>query len=275
MEILLSWGGNYDNNSIGAIWVFTRSGSDWTQQGSKLVGTGGIGDIIYQGSSVSVSSDGNTMIESGYFDNDGAGASWIFTRSGGTWSQQGQKISRGCSVAITPDGNSAIVGSAKENASWIYTRSSGVWTEQSPALVGTGSYGSATQGSAVAISSEGTVIESDPYDDLSLGAAWVFHNPTLGISQISGLPSTSGLEQNFPNPFNQNTKIKFQISKSSDTKLTVNDATGREVSILVNEQLAPGTYEVDFDGSNFAGGTFFYKLETDGYVEMKKMILIR
>ena len=80
-------GGPNDQTSGGAVWIFTRSGAGWTQQGSKLVGTGGFGV------SVALSADGNTAIVGG--PNDGSdlnGAAWIFVRSGSTWTQQGPKL---------------------------------------------------------------------------------------------------------------------------------------------------------------------------------------
>jgi FG-GAP repeat len=85
-------GGPWDNvnGGAGAAWVFTRSGGVWTQQGSKLVGTDGIGAL--QGYSVALSGDGNTAIVGGPWDNDTAGAAWVFTRSNGVWIQQGSKM---------------------------------------------------------------------------------------------------------------------------------------------------------------------------------------
>ena len=80
-------GGPGDNSHAGAAWVFTRSSGVWTQQGSKLVGTGGVGAA--QGWSVALSDDGNTAAVGGPGDNSHAGATWVFTRSGGVWSQQG------------------------------------------------------------------------------------------------------------------------------------------------------------------------------------------
>src|SRR5207302_1802677 len=70
-------GGYGDNGNKGAGWAFTRSGGVWTQQGSKLVGTGAIG-AAQQGYSVALSSDGNTAIVGGYTDNGGAGAAWVY-----------------------------------------------------------------------------------------------------------------------------------------------------------------------------------------------------
>ena len=83
-------GADDDNNEMGAIWVFTRSGGTWTQQGNKLVGSHGV-EIVYQGSSVSLSADGNTVIEGGPNDSVGIGASWVFVRSGGSLVSAGEQ----------------------------------------------------------------------------------------------------------------------------------------------------------------------------------------
>ena len=182
-------------------------------------------------------------------------------------------------MAISPNGNTALVSSPGANGSigkvWIFNRSAGIWTKESSALVGTDATGAARQGWSVAISSDGTFIESGPFDNGGAGAIWVFHSPNMGIVPISGNPSRVCLEQNYPNPFNPDTKIRFQILKSSFTRVVVCDLMGREVSTLVNEKLEPGTHDVDFNGSHIAGGTYFYKLETDGTVETKKMVLLK
>ncbi len=97
-----------------------------------------------------------------------------------------------------------------------------------------------------------------------------------GIQPISTeIPKQFSLSQNYPNPFNPMTKLKFQMSKGAFAKLTVFDVLGREVATLVNEQLQPGTYEVDFDGSNLPSGVYYYKLETETFTETKKMVLIK
>jgi hypothetical protein len=95
------------------------------------------------------------------------------------------------------------------------------------------------------------------------------------------VPKRFALYQNFPNPFNPTTKIKFDIragvrSQESEVKLIIYDITGREISTLVNEQLQPGTYEVTFDGSNYASGVYFYKLSVGNeQIAFKKMILLK
>jgi hypothetical protein len=179
-------GGPFDNAQHGAAWVFTRTNGMWTQQGNKLVGTGVVGFATYQGGSVALSADGSTAIIGGPGD-AGVGAAWVFTRSNGVWSQQGAKLvgtgiglddpSQGVSVALSADGNTAIVGGPDDGAAWVFTRSNGVWTQQGNKLVGTGAVGPipAEQGTSVALSADGnTAIIGGPQDNVDVGAAWVF-----------------------------------------------------------------------------------------------------
>jgi 1,4-alpha-glucan branching enzyme len=83
------------------------------------------------------------------------------------------------------------------------------------------------------------------------------------------------LEQNYPNPFNPSTVISFAVPKLSNVKLTVYDILGNEISVLVNEELSPGRYSVDFDAVNVSSGVYFYRISAGDYIEAKKMILLR
>jgi Divergent InlB B-repeat domain len=171
------------NPSAGATWVYTRSNNVWTQQGSKLVANDAVGAAL-QGFSAALSADGNTAIVGGPYDNGGVGAAWVFTRSGGVWSQQGSKLvgtgaaapeEQGNSVALSADGNTAIVGGPGGGA-WVYTRSGTVWTQRGGQLVGTGAtVGNGGQGKSVALSADGnTAIVGGTGDNSAVGAAWVF-----------------------------------------------------------------------------------------------------
>jgi lipocalin len=209
-------GGYYDNSNIGAVWIFTRSGGVWTQQGSKLVGTGTLGTIVYQGSSVSLSSDGNTAMVGGPNDNYEIGAVWIYTRSGGVWTQQGSKlvgtgavstsVYQGSSVSLSSDGNTAMVGGPNDNyytgAVWIYTRSGGLWTQKGSKVLGIGAIGAAQQGSSLSLSSDGTTaIIGGPYDNNSLGAAWIYTSSSI-VTAISQVEETQNHLTIYPNPNN-------------------------------------------------------------------------
>jgi len=180
-------GSGADNGGAGAVWVWTRSGGVWAQQGPKLVSTGATGPA-QQGSSVALSGDGITALVGGVGDNGGAGAVWIWTRSGAAWTQQGPKLvgtgavgsaDQGGSVALSADGNTALVGGGGDNnyagAAWVWTRSGGVWTQQGPKLVGTGAVDPASQGNGVVLSADGnTALVGGPQDSGSAGAVWVW-----------------------------------------------------------------------------------------------------
>jgi Secretion system C-terminal sorting domain len=211
-------GGCTDSAQTGAVWVFTRSGGTWRQQGPKLVGTGAIYSAL-QGISVAVSADGNTLIEGGYRDAFGSGAVWVFVRVNGEWHQQGPKIltgpdasgpglSFGAALALSGDGNTAIIGAVGDNnnvgAVWVYKRTNGVWTQEGPKLVGAGytniGAGSTnprlnTQGSSVAISGDGnTAVIGCPADDSDKGALWVFTRTNGVWTQLgSKLVAAAGL----------------------------------------------------------------------------------
>src|SRR5262245_21912773 len=178
--------------SAGAAWVFTHSHGIWTQQGNKLVGATSEygGGLWSQGACVARSADGNTAIVGGPSDNKTKGAAWVFTRNGGVWTQQGNKLvgsdadrvgesqlprGQGMAVALSADGNTAIIGGWGAEAAWVFTRKgSGVWTQEGK-LVGDGAVGRAHRGMSVALSADGnTAIVGGWSDNSKAGAAWVF-----------------------------------------------------------------------------------------------------
>lgn len=100
------------------------------------------------------------------------------------------------------------------------------------------------------------------------------YSQTNGISTISSeIPVGYSLTQNYPNPFNPVTNINFSIPTNTFVKLALYDIAGKEVAVLINEDMNAGTYKYDFDGTNLASGVYFYRLETEKFTEVKKMIL--
>ncbi|MCH8557424.1 MAG: S8 family peptidase [Balneolia bacterium] len=96
-------------------------------------------------------------------------------------------------------------------------------------------------------------------------------NPPPGFS----LPFQISLGNNYPNPFNAQTIIPFEIEQSANVRLEVYDVLGRRVSVLVNENRAAGRYEVPFDARSLASGVYIYRLTTDGRVFTEKMLLLK
>jgi len=110
--------------------------------------------------------------------------------------------------------------------------------------------------------------------------------PPLGINLISpNVPESFSLSQNYPNPFNPTTKIRFSVPAplssgegpgvGSHAKLIIYDILSREIQTIVNEQLSPGIYEVEFDGTNYPSGVYYYMLTTENFSETKKMVILK
>ncbi len=111
----------------------------------------------------------------------------------------------------------------------------------------------------------------------------IYGDTLLGLSNVSGeIPKYYELSQNYPNPFNPGTNIGFRIAEFGLVNLTVYDVLGREIQMLVKQELKPGTYEVDFNGSNLPSGVYYYKLEfsqagssISSFTESRKMVLTK
>jgi hypothetical protein len=204
----------------GAAWIFVRSGNSWSQQGSKLVGTGSLGSPSL-GHSVSISSDGNTVALGGWADNNYLGATWIFIRSGESWFQQGEKLvgaggvgssEQGVSVSLSGNGNTIVIGGIGDDgyngAFWNFNRINGVWAQVGPKFIATDGIGGPNLGISSGISLDGsTICVGGNYDNSYTGAAWIFQKiPVLG--------SMNGVFKPFaPNP-GENLNFKLTVFNS-------------------------------------------------------------
>ncbi len=179
----------------GAAWVFTREGSTWTQQGPKLT-SGEVGEESCVGEaecafgrSVALSADGNTALVGAPRSTAGSGAVWVFTRSGSTWAQFGEKLRSGNeaggragfghSVALSADGDTALVGAPREGrdagAAWAFTRTGGGFVADGGALTAPDEPGIGYFGASVTLSANGgTALIGAPGEDGYSGAAWTF-----------------------------------------------------------------------------------------------------
>ena len=99
----------------------------------------------------------------------------------------------------------------------------------------------------------------------------------MGIQHVSNeKPESFKLYQNYPNPFNPVTNIIYQLTRQCEVILSVYDVTGKMISELVNQEQSAGTYKLDFDGTNYSSGIYFYSFVIDGIlIDTKKMLLIK
>lgn len=155
----------------------------------------------------------------------------------------------------------------------VYTYNSMVYSTNSPGKTYHG-HQDMVSGNGCTDISTGSVYSSRP--NLCIGI-----NPLTETGKnISLLPREFKLQQNFPNPFNPVTKIRYEIpavknKNNVKVQLKIFDMLGREVQTLVNTELSPGFYEFDFDGKDFSSGVYFYSLISDGFRDTKRMVLMR
>ena len=192
-------GANNDRNGYGSAWVFVRSGSTWKQDGHKLTPQGNVGEAHF-GDSVALSSDGKTALVGGSQFGGGLGAAWVFARSGSGWTQQTRIISSGpvgaqafgVSVALSGDGNTALVGASfydnRVGAAFLYRRSGSTWKQLGPIMMGAGGVGTPGYGGAVALSQDGkTAAVGGPIDGggtTRLGAVWTYAVSSSGWTSL-------------------------------------------------------------------------------------------
>jgi type IX secretion system substrate protein/Kelch motif protein len=185
----------------------------------------------------------------------------------------------GCKGIIIAGGGGNVTFSSS-NECYVFSPGLNTWTQQTNvpfncANAGIGSVGY-SNGIWKLIIASGTQYPNSP---------WIINNTQIltdtlcgpvGVTQNnSEIPENYSLSQNYPNPFNPTTNISYNVPKGSYVKLIVYDWVGREVTFLVNEYSKAGTYDIEFDGSNLSSGVYFYRIETGGFNDTKKMILIK
>jgi hypothetical protein len=216
------------------------------------------------------------------FKLDGSGTlSWSRT-CGGTNDDYGNSIIQSSDGGIIVCGDTRSFGSGNTDMYIVKFNSTGITCGNyfSPPSI-SGSGGTTTSPTPTVISPIPTI--TSPTSIVSTGGT-VTTLCFVGIQPNSSqIPTSYMLYQNYPNPFNPVTKIKFDIPAlpfikevgGMNTKLILYDIPGREVVTLVNENLSPGSYEVEFDGSNYPSGVYFYKISAGDIIQTKKMVLIK
>ncbi len=266
-------GGPSALEGLGAAWVFTRSGTVWSQQGGLLTGgeEGGAGHL---GRSAALSADGSTALLGGPADAGDLGAAWAFTRSGKTWSQLGAKLTAGeetgagqfgSGIALSADGRTALIGGRRDaggrGSAWEFNWSGTEWAQRPATLHALDGDRKSWFGASVALSASGrTALLGGPHDSSRTGAAWIFQDgpvtPVVSSVEPSTGSSTGG------------THVTIRgTGFVSGATVTIGSQAGA-VEVLSEEEIrattaatAPGSDEVivsDGGGSSSGGLTFTY-----------------
>ncbi len=227
------------------VYISSNNGSTWTQ---TALNNQTIQSLFVNGSDVYA----GTYYSAGIYKS---------TNNGATWSRNGLSNRSVYSFALS--GNSIIAGSDGYGV-FVSSNNDTNWVQRNEGLVGMERvYGLCTLNNYIFAATD--------YSEYRRGLI-----EFLGVKQISEqVPAHFTLSQNYPNPFNPSTKIKFDIPKSDFVSLKIFDALGREVAILVNEQLNSGTYEAEFNGADYPSGVYFYRLKGGDFAETKKSVLVK
>ncbi len=243
------------------VYLLTDNGTSWTQTS------------LNNQSVISLAVNGNDIF-AGTFSN----GVFLSTNNGTSWTQT--SLNNRIVNALAVNGNNIFAGTILGYGVYVSTNNGTNWIQRNEGLVAFYIY---------------TLCILNNYIFAGTGDSSVYRRPLgelTGIQPISNeVPNQFSLSQNYPNPFNPVTKIRFDIPPGSSVaqtfpyrvvNLSVYDILGREVATLVNEELKPGTYEVEWNAAKYSSGVYFYriaihsdKLLTEDYSETRKMMLIK
>jgi photosystem II stability/assembly factor-like uncharacterized protein len=230
----------------GGVYLSANNGSSWTQTSlsNKTVWSLAVnGNYIFAGTDYGIS---------------------VSTDNGIMWAQT--PLNNYEVRSLTINGNNVFAGT-DNNGVYLSTDNGTTWTQRNEGLANSSIEALCISNNYIFAGTNGNGVYRRPLSEL------------IGIKPISEqIPSYFSISQNYPNPFNPTTKIKFDIPNKGLQPLVhvrVYDILGKEAAILVNQQLQPGTYEVEWDASNQPSGVYFYKISAGEFIETKKMVFIK
>ncbi|MCU0373064.1 MAG: T9SS type A sorting domain-containing protein [Ignavibacteria bacterium] len=184
---------------------------------------------------------------------------WVSSNNGMNWSAFGNGLPTDTVTDIAA-ANNRYFCSTKHNGVYLYSASSGAWNSFNNGL-----------GNLNVNALTGYFANLFAATDSGFYYADVYS----GIENENSIPVVFSLFQNYPNPFNPVTKIDYTVGKNSMVKIVVYDVMGKEISVLVHGNRAPGFYSTYFDGTNLSAGVYFCRLESDNVSYVRKMLLVK
>jgi len=282
-------GDDENGEDSGAAYIFRRD-SSWVEVTRLKPNDADTGDRF--GSSVSIFGDYAIVCASSSDGNvSNSGSAYIFKRENNNWFQK-QKIFASDGAAgdgfglfsVSISEGYAIVGAFGDDdngnssgSAYVFRKTDTTWVQEHKLTASDGAEGDSF-GISVSISGEYAIVGAEGDDDNgnSSGSAYIYNGFVVSVEdQDTGIPLSFSLSQNYPNPFNPSTTIKFSLPSSGFATLKIYNTLGEEVVVLLDKELATGVYEVEWNASNVPSGVYFYQLQTEGYVETKKMILLK
>jgi hypothetical protein len=238
------------------VFVSTNNGAFWTSASTGLSSTygyidalGAINSNLFAGS-----------YETGIFLSTNNGANWVSVSNG---------LPKNINIfyqiqSITASGSTLF---AATNGGGVYmsTNNGSSWSAANTGLTHKGIHALAVLGSYLFAGGDSTGVMRRPLSEFATSVG----------PNSDGLPADFSLEQNYPNPFNPATTIRYSVPRRSQVTLTVFNTLGQAVSTLVSGIEDAGFHEVKFDGAGLASGVYFYRLQTEGFLQTRRLLLLR
>ena len=271
-------------NSFISVYISTNNGTTWNQTGlnnKTVVSLAIIGNNILAGTE-----------GSGIYLSSNNGTNWLNTASNPKFVYS---LAPSESYIFAGTRDSGVYYSADYGISWNKTSLSGksvntIIVSGNNIFAGTSIYGvylSTNNGSSWIIKNQGFENGSPLIKTSLIANSYIFlgtnesvwrrlYSETVGIINISSdIPTKYSLSQNFPNPFNPSTNIRYEITNNIFVILKVYDLLGNEIATLVNESQKAGVYEVQFSNEQISSGIYFYRIQAGNFSETKKMIYLK
>ena len=242
-------------NGINSAKIFrSTNGSQWLSESKDIIGE----SVFFVNASTGYISGSDTDFYGYILKTSDSGNNWFVSLRGDLFNEINSVHFPSINTGYAT-GGTGVYKSTNTGNNWVYQPLSGIFTLQSIYFL--------DENTGFACGTFGTFIKTT----------------TGGISSVSlinsELPLQYSLSQNYPNPFNPSTTINFSIPAVETSRwvvsLKVYDISGREVATLVDQQLTPGTYSVEWNASNHPSGVYFYKLSSADFTQTNKMILIK
>ncbi len=251
------WGGTYG----GGVYASGNNGATWNFIGlynSDVNALAAVGNTVYAG----IDYIGT---------NNGTGGVYVYNNSGTSWSSLG--IGNEWIEALAVSGNNLFSGSSASDY---------------PTFGTGGVYLSTNSGSAFIPINQGFYNEDMRIASLLIANNYIFSgcswrgvwrrslSEIINVQNISTeIPTKYSLSQNYPNPFNPSTSIEFDVVQTADVNISVFDILGKELEVLVNEKLQPGSYKTEWNGAGYSSGVYFYRMKSGNFSQTKQMMLIK
>jgi hypothetical protein len=230
------------------VFLSTNSGTDWTSASTGLTGPT-VWSFAVSGANL--------------FAGTQSGGVFLSTNNGTNWIAMNTGLSSPTIRTLAVSGSTLFAGTYDSGVFRTTNNGTG-WSAVNTGMTSDAVFSFAMSGVHLFVGTGGKGVWRRPISELT------------SVRHVLGeVPTRFGLDQNYPNPFNPSTSISFSIPSQSFVSLKIFDASGREVSVLVAEELSAGLYSQQWNASGYASGVYFCRLEAGVFMETKKLVLLR